>query len=423
MRLGTKPFENSNPEDQLAWLVLRVIAALSPCTKASLIDYVIAAGDSNSKVGQTTFTPHRRKLVGDALLKLKGFAFIRFTQEQIAVTDEGRRFLSELELIASRRDDRSVKTAEINRELQAQLGTRYIALLREYASNLLARYIPRIKRSCQDRLAGAGHGFLMNGVRARDIALEVWEGKVTPIILTRFSRVCCKSAQATANSLVNWQTQIGAALWKNGKVSWLSLNNKLAGLSRLAIVVGVLLVALSAAGSVALLSGNRAESKPETSTVSLREPPIVWFYDGQDHPQQSIFVKRNFSGATWIEGISIRGENKSNQSLTAVQATLISDSGEQIELTVRATGGQQAQADAPNVPSGSEFSLEYGFHSDASGRQTGMAAEEFLSKYGGMIFRLGYTVPGAQRTLLEYFSPSRLKAQLADASAQRREFD
>ena len=433
MRLGARPFESSNPDDQLAWLVLRVIAALSPCTKASLIDYVIAAGDSNSKVGQTTFIPHRRKLVGAALLKLKGFAFIRFTQEQIAVTDEGRRFLNDLELMASRRDDRSVKTTKIKRELQAQPGTRYIALLRECATNLLARYIPRIKRFCQDRLAGAGHGFLMNGVRARDIALEVWKGKVTPIVrskaptlvlvLTRFSRVCCKSAQTTANSLVNWQTQSGAALWKNGKVSWSSLNNKLAGLSRSAIAVGVLLVALSAAGSVALLSGNRAESKPETPTVSLREPPIVWFYDGQDHPQQSIFVKRNFSGATWIEGISIRGENKSNQSLTAVQATLISDSGEQIELTVRATGGQKAQADASNVPSGSEFSLEYGFHSDASGRQTGMPAEEFLSKYGGMIFRLRYTVPGAQRTLLEYFSPSRLKAQLADASAQRREFD
>ena len=432
MRLGTKPFESSNPEDQLAWLVLRVIAALSPCPKASLIAYV-AAGDSKSIIGQTTLTPHRRELIGDALLKLKGFAFVRFTQEQIAITDEGRRFLSELELVASRRDGRLVKTAEINRAMQAPPpGMRYIDLSRECATNLLARYIPRIKGFCQDRLAGAGHGFLMIRVRARNIALEVWKGKVAPtvrpraptvvLILTRFARVCCKSAQATANSLVNWPTQSGAALWKKGKVSWSSLNNKLAGLSRLAIVVGVLLVALSAVGSVALLSGNRAESKPEAPTVSLREPPIVWFYDGQDHPQQSIFVKRNFSGATWIEGISIRGENKSNQSLTAVQATLISDSGEQIELTVRATGGQQAQADAPNVPSGSEFSLEYSFHSDAS-NLTGMPAEEFLSKYGGMIFRLRYTVPGAQRTLLEYFSPSRLKAQLADASAQRREFD
>ena len=120
MRLGTKPFESSSPEDQLAWLVLRVIAALSPCTRASIIYYVIAAGDSNSKVGQGTFTPRRRKLIGYAFLKLKGFAFIRFTQEQIAITDKGRQFLSELELIASRRDDRSVKTAEINRELQAQ---------------------------------------------------------------------------------------------------------------------------------------------------------------------------------------------------------------------------------------------------------------------------------------------------------------
>jgi hypothetical protein len=431
MRLGTKPLESSNPEDQLAWLVLRVIAALSPCPKASLIAYV-AAGDSKSIVGQTTLTLHRRKLIGEALLKLKGFAFVRFTQEQIAITDEGRRFLSELELVASRRDGRLVKTAEINRALQVPPpGTRYNDLSRECATNLLARYIPRIKRFCQDRLDGAGHGFLMIRVRARNIALEVWKGEVAPmvrpraptgvLILTRFARICCKSAQATANSIVNWPTQSGAALWKKGKVSSSSLNNRLAGLNRLAIVVGGLLVALSAVGSVALLSGNRA--KPEAPTVSLREPPIVWFYDGQDHPQQSIFVKRNFSGATWIEGISIRGENKSNQSLTAVQATLISDRGDQIELTVRATGGQQAQADAPNVPSGSEFSLEYGFHSDASGHQTGMPAEEFLSKYGGMIFRLRYTVPGAQRTLLEYFSPSRLKAQLADASAQRREFD
>ena len=100
MRLGARPFESSNPDDQLAWLVLRVIAALSPCTKASLIDRVIAAGDFN--------TPHRRKLVGAALLKLKASAFIRFTQEQIAITYEGRRFLTELELIASRRDDRLV---------------------------------------------------------------------------------------------------------------------------------------------------------------------------------------------------------------------------------------------------------------------------------------------------------------------------
>jgi len=442
MRRSIKPFEGSNPGDQLAWLVLRVIAARSPCTETSLIAYV-TAGDSKSEEGLTTFTPHTRELICNSLLKLKGLAFIRFAQEQIAITEEGRRFLSELPVVALGLDGRSAKTnkswsdtfEEINASLQVQPWTRYISLLRELATTLLAKYIPRLKRFCQDRLAGTGavmpQGFLMNGVRAQEIAFEVWKGKVTPIVwsrattlvlMTRLARVCRKRAEAAANNFVNWRTQSGAPLWKNGKASCLSLNDKLAGLSRLVIFAGaVLLVALSTAGGVALLSSKRAESTREAPIVSLRESSIVWFYDGQDHPKQSIFIKRNFSGANWIEGISIRGKNTSNQSLTAVQATLISDTGEEIELTVSAAGSPQTQADAHDVPSGSEFTLEYGFHLDASGQQAGMPAEEFLSKYGGMIFRFRYTMPGVQRTLIEYFSPSRLKAQLVDAerSAQR----
>jgi hypothetical protein len=47
-------------------------------------------------------------------------------------------------------------------------------------------------------------------------------------------------------------------------------------------------------------------------------------------------------------------------------------------------------------------------------------AEEFLSKNGGMIFKFSYTVAGVQTTLIEYFSPSRLKAQLVDAERAER---
>jgi hypothetical protein len=122
------------------------------------------------------------------------------------------------------------------------------------------------------------------------------------------------------------------------------------------------------------------------------------------------------SGTTWIEGISIRGENTSNQTLTAVQATLKSDTGNEMELTVSAVGSQQTQGDAHDVLSGSEFTLEYGFKPDTPGQQAGMPAEEFLSKHGGMIFKVRYTVPGGQRTLIEYFSTSKLKAQLVNAS-------
>jgi hypothetical protein len=432
MRREVLAFECSK-EDQLAWLVLRVIAALSPCTETSLIAYV-AAGLSKSEVGLTTFTPYTREFISNSLLKLEGIAYIRFAQDQIAITEEGRRFLDELPVVAFGLDGRSANWnkswgdtfEEINSALQAPPWTRYIALLREFATTLLAK-IPRLKRFCQDRLALTGavtpQGFLMNGARARDIALEVCKGKVAPIfesrattlvlIVTRLAKVCRKHAEAAANILLKWRTLNGALLWKNLKASCLSLSDKLAGLSRLVIFAGVvLLVVLSTAGGVAFLSSKSSESEPIESS---RESPIVWFQDGQD--QQSIFVKRKFSGANRIEGISIRGENTSNQPLTAVQAALLSDTGEEIELAVSAARSQKTEADAHGVPSGSEFTLEYRFHLDASPQQTGMSAEEFLAKYGGMIFRFRYTMPGVQRTLIEYFSPSRLKAQLADAES------
>ena len=40
MRQEVKALEDSDPRDQLATLVLRVVNELSPTTKASLIDYV-----------------------------------------------------------------------------------------------------------------------------------------------------------------------------------------------------------------------------------------------------------------------------------------------------------------------------------------------------------------------------------------------
>jgi hypothetical protein len=438
MRRSIKPFEGSDPGDQLAWLILRVIAGLSPCTKTSLITY-LAAGDSKSEIGLTTLTAHKRELISNALLKLERLAFIRLAQGKIAISDEGRRILSEFPVVALRLDDRLAETSGsrsdtiegINRALQTP-WTRYVALLRGFATTLLAKYTPRLER--QNGLAGTcaftQRGFPTNGLRAWDIALEVWRRKVVPIvgsrattlghITTRLAKVLCRTCAEVA--VVATKQSGGGLLWKAGKARYLSLNAKLAGLSWLVIFAGaLLLVALSTAGSVALLSGKPAESARDAPTESSRESPIIWFYDGQDQPQQSIFIKRKFSGTTWVEGISIRGENTSDQPLTAVQATLISDTGEEFELTVSSTGSQQTRADAQDVPSGSEFTLEYGFHPDASGQQAGMPAEEFLSNYGGMIFKFRYAMPGVQRTLIEYFSPSRLKAQLVDAvrSAQR----
>ena len=52
-----------------------------------------------------------------------------------------------------------------------------------------------------------------------------------------------------------------------------------------------------------------------------------------------------------------------------------------------------------------------------------MPAEEFLSKHGGMIFRVSYAIGGVQTTVIEYFSVSKLRAQLAGIESTSRQHD
>src|SRR4029453_2849505 len=87
MRSGDQALDSSRSRQELAWLVLRVIEKLAPCTEASLIAYV--SGDYTSSESPT------RHLILKALLKLKGLGLIQST-EQIGITDAGKRFLAKL---------------------------------------------------------------------------------------------------------------------------------------------------------------------------------------------------------------------------------------------------------------------------------------------------------------------------------------
>ena len=86
-----KALEDRNPVDQLACLVLRVLAELSPCTERSLVELLLG-GDPRSQTRQVSHS-HTRELVNSALLKLKALAFIEFSPEHIAMTDKGSRCL------------------------------------------------------------------------------------------------------------------------------------------------------------------------------------------------------------------------------------------------------------------------------------------------------------------------------------------
>jgi hypothetical protein len=409
MRQGT---QGHDPNDQLAWLVLRVIDELSSCTEASLLA-VVATGDQAATRAQARFGPEGRKLVDSALRKLDGLGFVRLDRTQIDLTDEGRRFLRELPAAALRLDERSISASDIGSDRASALSGPPLADAWRRCVALLARFpagplVWRIRRSI---------------VRGHDFALEVWKRNVAPKMratapadavkhLAKISRV---RERALAVVVADWIAKNRDLLRKLWHSRYPSINAKLSGLCPVVILVGGLLaVALSTAGGVALLSTKQLDN-PLGSTnhpEKSRESPISWSYDGQDPLKRSIFVTRVSDGTTWIEGLSISGENKSNRTLTGVQGVVKWDSGERMTLKVSAAGSQGTGPDAQTVPAGDEFTLGYKFHPDGSD-QPGVPAKEFLAANGGVIFKVRYKVADVQTTLIEYLSPSRLKSQLS----------
>ena len=95
MRRGVTSFEGSSGE--FAWLLLRVIAQLCPCSTNALVAHV--SGDTAP--GESGRSSHTRRLVLDALLTLEILDLIDSSEEQIVLTDKGRRDLHESAVPAS----------------------------------------------------------------------------------------------------------------------------------------------------------------------------------------------------------------------------------------------------------------------------------------------------------------------------------
>ena len=458
MRRQITALEDLNPVDQLACLVLRVLNELSPCTERSLIECV-AGGAPRSQPGQVSHS-HTREVVHSALLKLKAIAFIQFAGEFIAISDEGRRCLEDLPVVTSLQRDRSTEAGDGKSyqavtdfdqdgiksttrakllcvsspaQLQARIGTRCSALL---AITLRPEYGPWLKRFCQDRIAQVSAEMprvcRMNLGRAWDASFHAWRYKVAPMIRcdattlvnvwVQFAKVSCrlwepmrllesirKSRIAARLSKVvapNWPPQIKFAGFDLGR----SINHP----GALLAVCGVLLVA----GGLVFLSAERSNSShaeeaflSENRAGSSRVPLIAWLHDEQGRLGESIFLTRRLEGAIWIEGLVFRGQNTSNQTLIGLQGFIKTDSGEEIRLGVGTEDIEGNWVDAQDVASGSKFILKSALNPD--GTHTGMPAEEFLPKFGGMIFRVSYAVAGVQTTLIEYLSTSKLRGQLA----------
>ena len=66
---GVQAFEYSDLRDELAWLVLRVLSKLEPCTETSLVAYI-----TGNYTPSQTLTAH---VILNALIKLKALGLIQ----------------------------------------------------------------------------------------------------------------------------------------------------------------------------------------------------------------------------------------------------------------------------------------------------------------------------------------------------------
>ena len=468
MRDDVKALEDRNPVDQLACLVLRVLNELAPCTERLLIAQV-SGGDPRSQPARASHA-HTRELVHSALLKLKALACIEVAEDRIAITDQGRKCLNDLPVVTLRQRGHSAEARETKADhrfatdygkqdavtsttkakahpcvsslsqLPGRPWTRYSALLMVLATALRAEYAPRLKRFCEEHLTQVGVAMprvcktTIGG--AWDTSLYIWKLKVAPMIssgaivlvyvLVQLANAFSRAWKPVRLFEGTGEGKIGARLLKFPGAKGMLPDVKLAAfdLSRSTHCAGALLItcgALSIAGGVVFLCSESANSsRAEGAFLSdkragnPRASPIVWLHDGQDRLGRSIFVTRRLAGTAWIEGLAIRGENASGKTLTGLQGAIKTDSGDEMKLDINTEGSQGKWADAEDVPSGSKFTLKSALEPDVA--QKGMPAEEFLSKYGGMIFRVSYVVAGVQTTLIEYFSTSKLRAQLADVN-------
>ena len=370
-----------NPVDQLACLVLRVLAELSPCTERSFLEHVLGAEAASHS--------HTRQLARSALLKLKALAFIEFSQEHVAITDEGRGCLRALPVVIPRqvptadREQEGFKSstkAKLTKQcvsslpqLQARLRTRYDALLRVLAATTLqTQYGPWLKWFCQIRLAEfrpAMPPVYQIFHWAWGASLCEWKQNVAPAATT-LVRVVMQRAKAFRRKwqvarlseggdgkIEAWLSNIAGVL-RDAKLAAFGLNRSINHAGALLLVSG----AIAIASGIIFLSGERANSSNAESAFlsgkgagSSRTSPIVWVYEQRDRLGRSIFVTRRLAGATWIEGLAIAGENASKQMLTGVQGTIKMDSGEEIKLSVSTEGSQGKWTDAQDVSPGSKF--------------------------------------------------------------------
>ena len=253
--------KNSAGRDQLAWLVLRIIAELTPLTPAALIS-LVSDQDRHSESGQLESSA--RRLILDAILSLEIQDLIKTDQDQIAITDQGRQYLQQRPL-------QSLPTATAN---SVPLSLHVGRLLGRCASQ-----VSRVRRLSLMASRMALRALRMSGRQALNrlhqsaAAFRKWRSDVAPMAVLR-----TKPVVAAMTQLVSLQARAAVGLVRHAvtllqtcaTLPRLAHNPKLAG----GVVGALCLLVLAAMHGVASLAQKPAASAEGVSVPDIFASPV-----------------------------------------------------------------------------------------------------------------------------------------------------
>ena len=244
MRQDVEPLEGSR--GQLAFLVLQLIAEHSPCAETYLLSHM-AGADSDD--GTDASASHTHGLICDVLRQLKSLGFIEFIQEQIAITDVGRRFL----------DGSLAKSARSQQQSSSRL----------VLPAWLAQCVPRVRSV---------------GVRTKESATQNWRRKVAPKLgpgaaklaglLWRIASTSSEIAKGGIAVLRTWLGQFASSLSKIVQAVGLP-RSKWPGHSYRFSLGGVLLLGIFAAGVGGVLWSHQVEQGAPATQIASTEATVA----------------------------------------------------------------------------------------------------------------------------------------------------
>ncbi|HLO24237.1 MAG TPA: hypothetical protein VK193_12565 [Methyloceanibacter sp.] len=203
-------------------------------------------------------------------------------------------------------------------------------------------------------------------------------------------------------------------------------------LSQMLIISGVVLLVCGGllVGSGLVLRAAGSGSGPLLGTAAVEKPPsphaVAWFFEEPELPivERSVFSAELTPHGVRLTGLAIKAENNSDDPLSGLEGVVKPDAKRlDLKLEVKVdmvpaegTEGAAAAAVQGNgvIPPHAFFRLVFSFPPEAHGEEPGIALNDFIAAYGGLMLKLRYDVAGTQKSLIHYLSPEMLKAQLTE---------